>query len=119
MDNWPEPVGIERRQKAGSHTQKSQKGEKLAKETQSCWMSFRDFCATFAAFASGCPVRIQKKSRPKAAFDVERKKAQAVSPYTVTLMSTTTSVCSATDTALSPTILIGPLGMRTWAFWTG
>jgi hypothetical protein len=38
---------------------------------------------------------------------------QAVSPYTVTVMSTTTSVWSATLTVLSPTTLIGPLGIRT------
>ncbi len=44
--------------------------------------------------------------------------AQAVSPSTVTVMSTTTSVCSATDTVLSLTVLIGPLGMRTWALAT-
>jgi hypothetical protein len=37
----------------------------------------------------------------------------ALSPYTVTVMSTTTSVCNATLTVLSPTTLIGPLGMRT------
>jgi hypothetical protein len=37
----------------------------------------------------------------------------AVSPYTVTLISTTTSVCNATLTVLSPVCLIGPLGMRT------
>ena len=40
---------------------------------------------------------------------------QAVSPYTDTLTSTTTSVCSDTLTAESPTTLIGPWGMRTWA----
>jgi hypothetical protein len=38
--------------------------------------------------------------------------AQAVSPYTETVMSTTTSVCKATLTVLSPTTLIGPFGMR-------
>jgi hypothetical protein len=36
-----------------------------------------------------------------------------VSPSTVTLISTTTSVCSATLTVESPTVLIGPLGIRT------
>ena len=45
--------------------------------------------------------------------------AQAVSPSTDTLMSTTTSVCSCTLTVLSPTVLIGPLGIRTCALTTG
>jgi hypothetical protein len=36
----------------------------------------------------------------------------------VTVMSTTTSVCKATLTVLSPTVLIGPLGMRTCDFAT-
>ena len=40
---------------------------------------------------------------------------QAVSPYTDTLTSTTTSVCKDTLTAESPTTLMGPWGMRTWA----
>ena len=44
--------------------------------------------------------------------------AQAVSPYTETEISTTTSVCKATLTLVSPTSLIGPLGMRTWDFTT-
>jgi len=43
---------------------------------------------------------------------------QAVSPYTVTVMSTRTSVWSATLTVLSPTTLIWPLGMRTCDFTT-
>jgi len=59
----------------------------------------------------------QRKSRPKAAFFLTFW-AQAVSPSTVTVMSTTTSVCSATETVLSPTTLIGPLGMRTCALAT-
>ena len=60
----------------------------------------------------------QRKSRPKAAFRGAQRGDQAVSPSTVTVMSTTTSVCRATETLLSPTALIGPLGMRTWALAT-
>ncbi len=49
-----------------------------------------------------------------ALFPVGAKRMRyAVSPYTVTLISTTTSVCRATPTVDSPTILIGPAGMRT------
>src|SRR5688500_17039524 len=36
--------------KADSHTQKPQKGEKLAKESNENWKSFCDFCETFATF---------------------------------------------------------------------
>lgn len=64
----------------------------------------------------------KKKGRPKAALCVLAEKpgadAYAVSPYTVTVISTTTSVCSCTDTVVSPTVLIGPLGRRTWDFAT-
>ena len=38
---------------------------------------------------------------------------QAVSPYTDTVILTATSVCNATLTVVSPTVLIGPAGMRT------
>ena len=44
----------------------------------------------------------------------ERSENQAVSPYTVTVTSTTTSVCNATDTVESLTNLMGPWGMRIW-----
>lgn len=50
--------------------------------------------------------------RRRPCFLLERS-GYAVSPYTVMLMSTTTSVCSATLTVESPTVLIGPEGMRT------
>ncbi len=66
----------------------------------------------------------KRRSRPKAApkFKAARgslvivRYAYAVSPYTVTVMSTATSVCNATLTVLSPVCLIGPLGIRTCAF---
>jgi hypothetical protein len=66
-----------------------------------------------------------KQGRPKAALYLGKAAlaalfspcaAYAVSPYTVTVMSTNTSVCNATLTVLSPVCLIGPLGMRTCAF---
>ena len=46
------------------------------------------------------------------------KQTQAVSPYTETVISTTTSVCNATLTVLSPMTLMGPLGIRTWDLGT-
>lgn len=49
----------------------------------------------------------------QAAERTDRNGCYAVSPYTVTVISTTTSVCSCTDTVVSPTVLIGPLGRRT------
>jgi hypothetical protein len=63
--------------------------------------------------------RPPKKKPPAGGFLGRTMKLYAVSPYTVTLMSTTTSVCRATETVLSPTVLMGPLGMRTWALATG
>jgi hypothetical protein len=68
---------------------------------------------------------LKKKGRPKAAHWDKiapailfffLPKAYALSPYTVTVISTTTSVCSATLTVLSHTTLIGPAGMRTCDF---
>ncbi len=58
--------------------------------------------------------RMAKKQKPPGANRAACRGSgtQAVSPYTVTLMSTSTSVCRDTLTPLSPTTLIGPLGMR-------
>jgi len=61
-----------------------------------------------------------KKKPPEGGLPLARREmvGYAVSPYTVTLMSTTTSVCNATPTVESPTVLIGPFGMRTCALTT-
>ena len=60
----------------------------------------------------------QKKAARGAALMRSAISAQAVSPYTVTVMSTITSVCSATLTAWSPTVFRCPAGMRICAFAT-
>ena len=55
---------------------------------------------------------------PAALFQQQKRLGAlyVVSPYTVTVISETTSVCNEMVTVLSPVTLIGPWGMRTWAF---
>ena len=68
------------------------------------------------ALASGMrQSRADEKSRCKQRLWLSARGNQAVSPYTETLTSTTTSVCRDTLTEVSPTTLMGPWGMRTWA----
>jgi hypothetical protein len=77
------------------------------------WMPGGQNCKTQRAKKKP-PDQAASSARPLAALFSPRA-AYAVSPSTVTLMSTTTSVCSATLTVESPTVLMGPLGMRTCA----
>lgn len=77
------------------------------------------------AWVSGVQANRPKKSRwaswPAAWYGVKVSEQptptpcdQVDSPYTVTVISTNTSVCNETPTLVSPTTLIGPLGRRTW-----
>jgi len=61
------------------------------------------------------PIKVVGDSAVSVSLHTDVALDQAVSPYTDTLTSTTTSVCKDTLTAESPTSLMGPWGMRTWA----
>lgn len=56
---------------------------------------------------------LKDKAGDSAALFLLCRRRYAVSPYTVTVISTTTSVCNCTLTVVSLTVLIGPLGRRT------
>ena len=73
-----------------------------------------DYSVTHTIKVNPGGIKLQQKSRQaqgQAAFS-ERCSDQAVSPSTDTVTSTTTSVCKATATEDSLTVLIGPMGIR-------
>lgn len=54
----------------------------------------------------------QGRQQPALWMTPERARGYSASATTLTRISTTTSVCAATDTVCSPTVFSGPVGMR-------